>query len=119
MLLSSTKESSRALDVFEGFFGLKKKSGEDVIWQRNAEDASHSKSTSYPQDHPQKKVKPNKRAVSTKTRGLLLFYTFLQVLGSAFWCWPLSSSFLESHNLDVERPFLQQHAAGELQSVAS
>ena len=32
---------------------------------------------------------------------------------------PLSSSFLESHNLDAERPFLQQHAAGELQSVAS
>ena len=31
----------------------------------------------------------------------------------------LSSSFLESHNLDAERPFLQQHAAGELQSVAS
>ena len=27
--------------------------------------------------------------------------------------------FLESHNLDAERPFLQQHAAGELQSVAS
>ena len=25
---------------------------------------------------------------------------------------PLSSSFLESHNLDAERPFLQQHAAG-------
>ena len=32
---------------------------------------------------------------------------------------PLSSSFLESHNLDAERPFLQQHAAGDLQSVAS
>ena len=32
---------------------------------------------------------------------------------------PLSSSFLESHNLDAERPFLQQHAPGELQSVAS
>ena len=32
---------------------------------------------------------------------------------------PLSSSFLESHNLNAERPFLQQHAAGELQSVAS
>ena len=31
---------------------------------------------------------------------------------------PLSSSFLESHNLDAERPFLQQHAAGELQSVS-
>ena len=31
---------------------------------------------------------------------------------------PLSSSFLESHNLDAERPFLEQ-AAGELQSVAS
>ena len=30
-----------------------------------------------------------------------------------------SSSFLELHNLDAERPFLQQHAAGELQSVAS
>ena len=25
---------------------------------------------------------------------------------------PLSSSFLESHNLDAERPFLQRHAAG-------
>ena len=32
---------------------------------------------------------------------------------------PLSSSFLESHNLDAEPLFLQQHAAGELQSVAS
>ena len=31
----------------------------------------------------------------------------------------LSSSFLESHNLDAEQPFLQQHAVGELQSVAS
>ena len=32
---------------------------------------------------------------------------------------PLSSSLLKSRNLDAERPFLQQHVAGELQSVAS
>ena len=43
-----------------------------------------------------------------------------RILGPAFGAGePLSSSFLESHNLDAERPFLQQHAAGELQSVAS
>ena len=42
-----------------------------------------------------------------------------RILGPAFWCWrTTSSSFLESHNLDAERPFLQQHAAGELR-VAS
>ena len=43
-----------------------------------------------------------------------------RIFRPAFWCWRTTGrSFLESHNLDAERPFLQQHAAGELQSVAS
>ena len=38
-----------------------------------------------------------------------------RILGPAFWCWRTTFELiLESHNLDAERPFLQQHAAGEL-----
>ena len=44
-----------------------------------------------------------------------------RILGPAFWCWRTTFELIfgGAHNLDAERPFLQQHAAGELQSVAS
>ena len=43
-----------------------------------------------------------------------------RILGPAFWCWRTTFELIFGiANLDAERPFLQQHAAGELQSVAS